>query len=266
MEKIPQFTPEPNPEAEKLSALRALIEGEPQAFFILVGAMKYNEIKKRYESGAFSDEDENSKLTTGVGLATGGKDRVIAAAEIHKAYPGAKIIAMSKTRDAAKPTYAAVTRDELLQKGVASESIVLEEESVNTITEYKEAAKIWQDKKWDSIAFISSDWHLPRCQELFNHIENFADTEAETELLREFADAVRSGALQVQFVGTTSVLSVRSSHYKPLFKALENYPALNARIEQEQKALRQIEEGNYGGRTLTKRMYDKTNEDPNDGA
>lgn len=240
----------------KLEKLKSLVEGDPQAFFILVGAMKYNEMKGRYENGAFGDADENSKLSTGTPLATGGKDRMLAAAEMHKAYPNAFIVPMSKTRDESKPTYAAVTKDELVRKGVDEDMIILEEESVSTITEYKEAIKITLEKDWKNIVFITSDWHLPRVKALFNHIENFADTEEEKEMAATFVQRVREGKIIPQFLGSTRVLETRSNHYEKLFDALERFSGIQERAKVEAGAVEQIKSGNYAGREIPKKIYE----------
>lgn len=255
MHDVPQENT--NESTSRVEQLKSLVEGEPQALFILVGAMTYNNKKERYESGNFTAVDENSLRSTGKALATGGKDRVYAAAELSTPFPEMKIVAMSKTRDSDKPTYAAVAKYELEQKGVDGENIILEEESVSTITEYKEAAKLWHAHRteWNNLVFLSSNWHLPRCKALFNHIENFADSPEEAQLLTEFADAVRSGELKIQFIGSTDVLQIRSRHYKPLFDALEEYQPILDRIEQEQKALKQIADDTYDGRQLTKHIW-----------
>jgi hypothetical protein len=242
--------------SDRVQKLKTLLEGEPDAFFILVGAMKYNSQKGRYENGAFGDQDENSKLSTGKALATGGKDRMLATAELHLAYPGAFIVPMSKTRDDAKPTYAAVTREELLRKGVDESIIILEEESVSTITEYKEAIKIVLEKGWKNIVFVTSDWHLPRVKALFNHIENFADSDQEKEMMTTFAQMVREGKIQPQFLGSTDPLEIRSNHYKRLFDALDEFPGIQERIKTEMDAIEQIKSGTYAGRDIPKKIYE----------
>ncbi len=245
-----------NPSVDRKERLKSLVEGEPDAFFILVGAMKYNGKKGRYENGGFGDPDENSKLSTGAALATGGKDRMLTAAEMHTAFPNSFIVPMSKTRDESKPTYAAVTKEELERKGVDSETIILEEESVNTLTEFKEAIKMSLEKGWNNIVFITSDWHLPRVKALFNHIENFADSDEEKNMVATFIQMVRDGKIKPQFLGSTNPLTIRSNHYKRLFDKVDEFPGIQERRKTEQRALGQIRSGNYGGRDIPKKIYE----------
>ncbi len=238
----------PKPNIERVPGARELIEGEPDAIFILTGALKYNDKKGRYETGSFQDKDENS------GLATGGKDRVLAAAKIHRAFPESTVVPMSRPRDPNLPTYASVMRGELERKGVTPEDIVEEDESVDTISEFKQAARFRKEHGWNRLVFVSSDWHLPRSRALFNHIENFADTPEETELLTEFADAVRAGQIQVQFIGAGEVLVTSSPHYRKLFEKIAEDPGIKKRLELEEKALDQIKAGSYGKYALTKKI------------
>jgi DUF218 domain len=240
---------------EKISEIKNLVEGEPNAFLILVGAMKYNDKKGRHESGSFSDADENSRLSTGVSLATGGKDRVLAAEVMSSAFPDAVIVPMSKTRDINKPTYAEIARLELEHKGVPEDKIILEEVSVSTITEFKEAAKLWEQYGWENMVFISSNWHLPRCEALFNHIQNFSSDTEEEELLSRFVSAIRIGDLQVQFLGSTDVLSAKSDHYVNLFAAVEEDVGIVNRKKAEESALNQIASNNYAGQDIPKKIW-----------
>jgi hypothetical protein len=233
-----------------IEELKNLIEGEPQVFFILVGAMKFSDQKNRYESGSFSTTDENSKLSTGVALPTGGKDRMLAAAKLHLAFPQAFVVPMSRTRDDSKPTYAAMTQAELIHKGVKSEKILLEEVSVSTITEFKAVAKMCEESHWNKIAFITSNWHVPRSKALLNHIVNFADNDEESELLEAFREQIQSGYLKVQFVGSEEVLKIGTKHYDKLFGELVVDPFMEQRILQEKEALSQIANGEYAGRKL----------------
>lgn len=256
MERSPTESKADHHGEEKLEALRNLLEGEPEAFFILVGAMKYNEQKEIFESGAFGDVDENSLLSTGTALTTGGKDRMFAAVQMHEVFPKATIVPMSRTRDENKPTYAAVTKDELIRKNVNPEQIVFEDVSINTITEFKEAAKLCLQHGWKDIVFITSNWHLPRSQALFNHIENFAEGEEEDEVLTSFVQAIQNGEIKVQFLGTTEVLSLRDKRYQKLFEAVESDERMLQRKQVEREGLAQIEAGTYAGKQIPKKIWE----------
>ncbi|TAK59245.1 YdcF family protein [Patescibacteria group bacterium] len=240
-------------------ALRHLVEGVPDAFFVLTGNMRWNEAKGKYVTSSFGVGDENSARVLGTALPAGGRDRVLATVEMNGAYPEAYLVAMSKSRDENKPTYASLIKDELMGKGVNEKQILLEEVSVDTITEYKEAARFWKERSWHNLVFVLAEWHVPRAMALFNHIEDFADSDEERELLSEFVRAIKSNALTVQFLDTTKILSTKSNKFKRFFEVtLANDPGMQARNAAEAKAVEQIKAGTYGGRTLTHKVWEDT--------
>ena len=252
MNEFPQL----QPDVEKVPTVKELLDGEPDVVFILTGAMKDNRAEgrenpkiQRFESGSFSDVDQNSKL------ATGGKDRMLAAAELHHLYPETSIVTMSRTRNPELPTYAEVMKGELERKGVPSEVIIEESESVDTITSIKQAARFIEEHDWKNIVFLSSDWHLPRVKALLNHVENFADTPEETVLLTRFTDRIKSGELSIQFIGSGQVLGPVSHHYQRLFENVAVDEGIQKRVALENKAIEQIRGGTYGKYSMTKKIF-----------
>ncbi len=258
----------------KLDAVRDLFERTPDAVCILVGAMKETKLKDRdsddenakiptgeWRSGTFSDPDENGELATGTPMGTGGRDRVEAAAIIHQAFPEATIVPMSRPRASHKPTYAAVAQTELLQMGVAAEQILLEEVSASTITEFKEAVKLWKEHHWKSISFVSSNWHMPRVEALFNRLENFTNPD-EQELVGEFVLAIKSGELSIAFVGSTDVLEIKNPRYRQFIEKAEASPLMLLRIAAEKDTLEQMKNGHYGplekgGKLTPKKIWEE---------
>lgn len=244
--------PSSQPHIERQPRIQEIIKGEPEAVFILTGAMKDNAGKNpkehQFESGSFSDVDQNS------GLATGGKDRMLAAVEIQRVFPKITVVPMSRTRSSDLPTYASVMRSEMEKRGVRSDVILEESDSVDTITSFKHAARLIKEHGWKRIVFVSSEWHLPRSRALLEHIENFSDTEDEAELLSDFANQILQRNIHVQFVSSDAVLSAVSGHYRKLFDKVKMDPGIQSRVVLEEKALRQIQSGSYGKYTLSKKF------------
>jgi hypothetical protein len=238
------------------AVLKGLVEGAPDAFFIFAGAMNYDETKGEYVTASFDTYDENSALATGSPLPSGGRDRVLVACEMHSVFPEAYFVAMSKTRDGNKPTYASVTRKELLEKDVDDHRILLQDVSIDTVTELKETARLAIERGWSNVALIVSKWQVPRAEALLNHIEDFADRD-ERKLLSFFANAIKTRTLLVQFLDTTTVLSTVNDMYKRFFEeTLASDSGMQARIRVEAEALRQIVEGTYSGKMLTHKIWE----------
>ncbi|MEK7604873.1 MAG: YdcF family protein [Patescibacteria group bacterium] len=235
--------------------LARLVTSPPDAFFVLAGAMTYDETKGEYVTGSFDTLDENSTSALGVALPSGGRDRVLAAFEMHKAFPEAYLVTMSKTRDGNKPTYASVARKELVEKGVDQNRILLSEASVDTITELKEAIRLSRERGWRHIVLIVGEWQRPRAEALLNHIEDFVEKEEE-KFFSSFVSAITTGALAVHFLDTTTILSAVDDTHKRFFEeTLGAHPGMQARIIAEANGVRQIAEGTYGGRKLTHKMW-----------
>jgi len=280
MEKIPHTSAH----EEWHEALKGLVEGTPDAFCILSGPSRFHE-ERGYVPSSFSVGDENSKLAMkegridleklGVfltpeeieqvkerGVPAGGNDRVIATALMHEVFPDAKLATVTRPRSADEPTYATINEKGLLQRGVRESNILSQGEdavAIDTITEFKEFARMWREYGWTNIVFILSEWHIPRAGALFNHIEDFVDQENEDQklLIREFTQAIRNGALMIQFLDSTAVLSNRSSKFATFFEEkLANDPGMSVRVALETAAVEQIKAGSYGGRTLTHKIWE----------
>ena len=265
-------------------ALKMLVEGEPDAFCILAGPSRFHKARG-YIPSSFAVGDENSRLAIkegridleklGVylsqeemehvkesGVPAGGNDRVIAAAKMHTAFPDAHIVAVTRPRNTEEPTYATVIEEGLKRRGVREDQILSEGEAaaaVDTITEFKEYARLWKEYGWKNIVFILSEWHMPRAEALFNHIEDFCDNDSEEQkiLLSEFIEAIKSNSLTVQFLDTTKVLSASGSKFKRLFEeTLVDDPGMRLRVAMEKAALGQIRSGAYGGKTLTHKIWE----------
>lgn len=238
------------------AVLKGLVDGVPDAFFIFAGAMKYDETRGEYVTASFDTHDENSALATGVPLPSGGRDRVLVACEMHDVFPEAYLVAMSKTRDGNKPTYASVTRKELLEKGVDDHRILLRDVSIDTVTELKETARLAIERGWSNVALIVSKWQVPRAEALLNHVEDFADRD-EDDLLSSFTNAIKNGTLLVQFLDTTTILSTIHDTYRRFFEeTLTGDSGMQARIRAEAESIRQIAGGTYGGRMLTHKIWE----------
>jgi uncharacterized SAM-binding protein YcdF (DUF218 family) len=65
------------------------------------------------------------------------------------------------------PSHASVMQQELIKKGVDPTHILLEEKSISTATELVEMLKMAVANDWSRLSVITSDYHLPRTQAMF---------------------------------------------------------------------------------------------------
>lgn len=226
-------------EVEKSERYRELLHGSPDAIFVLSGGIKVRErpgAEPRITTTAYSDDEKG-------GLIIGGKARVIAAAEVGPYFPEAKIVTTSAPPNDPESN-AKVMAQELEHHGIPSEQIVLEEKSVNTLTEIKELVRMAAANGWKKVAVITSDYHVPRSQEILQRLETYADEE-DTELVSA-VEQMKSGKIEVSFVAAEEILPLRSEHYRTLIEKVHQSAEYRKRVEAEQRGLQQLRSGTYG--------------------
>ncbi len=163
----------------------------PEAIFLSSGGIKKTKDEK-FKTLAYSDLDYH-------GFVSGGKARVLSGAELAKSFPEIKIVTTSVI-EPDYPSHASVMADELKERGVPEDQIILEERSIDTLTELVEAIKIAVREDWKNIAFISNGYHLPRFKEMFNRLESLIEKGED----QEFDEALEKFQKEKGIVGFIS--------------------------------------------------------------
>lgn len=210
---------------EKEKNIEGAITKDPDAIFILSGGIvaKDEGRTQQFKSPSYKEKDEN-------GLITGGKARVIAAAEISKKFPEAKIITTSKdARESGRPTHAEVMAEELQKLGIHPETIIKEEKSKDTLTELREMIKMIQQNNWKNVDVITNEYHISRVEAMLDVL--LSETEKEKPL--------------IQLISAEKILETKSSHYKKLFDKVRQTDGYRLRIEREQKGVEDFKQGIY---------------------
>lgn len=229
----------PRVTGEKQRQVEALFENKtPDAIFVPSADIKEApEPRSGYVSPSYNDADIR-------GLVSGGKARVIAAAEAHKYFPNTFFVPSSRDRvDRGRPTHARVYADEMQALGVPAERIILQEESVNTITEIVDAIKLAAERGWRTIAFVSNDYQLERIQAMYEHITELYPDDAEFE---KTLNAFKVSGGTILCVSAERLLSVRRPRlYGQLIQKVKETPAYHERIIEERKGVHDVLSGEY---------------------
>lgn len=227
----------------------------PDAIFPLAGAIKPLKNGINYSS----PNDEPALAWSNLsfedlgdhGLVTGGKARVLAAAEVAKLFPETTIVTDSYNRfNADEPTMAAVSRQELLRRGVPDSQMMLEEESFSTFTELVEMLKLAIDNNWTKISIITSDYHIPRTAEMMRQIESLdkiapdEHRQEAIEAMQEFETFKANGG-QISFVAAEDILVKISDRYKVYLDQVKQTPSFKATLESEARGLAHLKSGDY---------------------
>lgn len=208
----------------------------PEAVFILSGGIVRvtGNGGERFRSTSYRDFDVH-------GLCTAGKTRVVAAAELSRRYPGTYFVTTSRV-ESDFPSHAEVMSTELHRLGVPMDRIVLEERSINTITELAEMPKLAQQFGWRSVGILTNLYHFPRIRLLLDQLPTIVpDSDAEFHDSWNAFSAVGS----ISLVPAEPILRCRSPRYAKLIEVAERTQAFAGRLEAEERGCRQILDGSY---------------------
>lgn len=213
----------------------------PQAVFILSGGTEYSK-----ERGYYTPSYDEADFT---GLASGAHYRVIAAAEIGKNFsditlvPTGKLITHGIAEKEHFPNDAAVMADELKAMGVKEDQIILEEESVSTLTELVQLVKMARENGWERVAVVTSRWHVPRVKMMYEKLETIEGlcSDEEKEMIEDFK---QSGA-EVKIIGAEDITDNISQEYRDQIKEIEQREAFKERLAAEQRGIEDLKAGRY---------------------
>ncbi len=228
---------------------KELCGGVPDAIIILSGGIIPSNQAKRdgrpaFKSPSYSEEYVlTDPVTNGeIRLITGGKARIISAAELARVFPNTIIVTTSAV-DSNEPTHAAVMERELVDLGVLPNRILKEEVSWDTFSEMAEMVKMADSKGWWRLAVITNGYHVPRAQEMFNQAPSLISEEVDPDF-HNALDRIEKG-LKVVFVSAEDILPLRHRSYQIVIEAVKSSQPYSKRLEAEAKGLSDLNAGRY---------------------
>lgn len=242
-------------EERKEALAKILMEAEgglmPQAIFILDGDItevaeaenKYDfHNPNRFRPNSYYDKDLH-------GAITGAQARIAAGAEIGKLFPEPVLVTTDTRYHIDEPTHATISKNELVQLGIEANRILLEENSNSTITQLVEMIKIANEKGWSQIAILTSDYHIPRCQMIWEKLIDLIEGAKAGEIYKkEFIEALaefKQNNRRIIFVAAEKVLEKVNDDYRVLIKEAKESDGYQKRVELEEKGIKDLEAGKY---------------------
>ncbi len=194
-----------------------------------------------------------------VGVAPGGKARVIATAEIARLFPDIRIVTTSYEPNHVddQPTHAAVMENELKRRGVNPENITREEVSMSTLTQIVEMIKMAADNGWRRIVAVTNEYHKPRMQEMIKQIGKLFAHDVEFMKAYEIFEENQG---EIALIAAEDVISMIDGRMKAVVDAARETDAYKAVVASEQKGLQDLREGRYKVRIPTKPEPDDNEE------
>lgn len=108
--------------------------------------------------------------------------------------------------------------------------IILEENSVTTMTNIKEMLEILQENKWQKIAVVSSDYHIPRIKALYERV------------LAKYPDIMQ----KLKFLSAEEVVKeYKPGKYDEAIKKFYQTSEAKKRIKNERQGVEDLRSGKY---------------------
>lgn len=225
-----------------------LLERKPDAVVVLGTIIKETRHGGlSFQSGSFADKDKNGEAIVG------GRERVMAAAELSAYFPESKIVTASSPRNIENPavrdlnmqSLASVMREELIILGVPKEKIILEEESLDTINGLKNSIALCSKYNWKNLVIVTSHYHVPRVQAMINKIEQFSYPKKDSPEFEKSLKLLKNGVLNVRIISAKEVLLIKDPRWSRYFEKVESLPEYQKRVRLENQGIENILKGNY---------------------
>lgn len=227
-------TPHDSDELIRELVTDSLDGASPDAIFPLSGGIAQ---RKNGNWRTLSGTDGNEH-----GLITISRARVIAGAKIAQLFPEATVVANSFNRfNPDEPTMASVAKQELLQRSIPEEQIMLEEQSFSTITQYTEMVKLAIENNWKNIAVIINEYYEPRAAALYDHLDSIVEDDDFQDTLTEFKE--NNG--KVSFIVCDEVMGHMNPHYTEYLNRVKQTEAYENTVESEARGLKDLLDGKY---------------------
>lgn len=229
--------------AERVAEYERLCEGRPDAISILARSVHVKGAARIEKTGGYADRELNDSVS-------GSHARVIAAMELHAAFPGSVIITNS-TVERTGEEHARVTAAELERSGVAKADIVQQAASYNTYTEILELVRLIVEHQWRAVVVIVNEYQARRAEAFLKQIQRLDDPQQywkKPEIYAALEEFKKMQDVTVKFVTAEQVLEGVSARHQALIGQVRSLPEYQAAIAEDERSSKQVHEGSYWGR------------------
>ncbi|OGG53567.1 hypothetical protein A3C20_00865 [Candidatus Kaiserbacteria bacterium RIFCSPHIGHO2_02_FULL_55_25] len=232
---------------ERLKRYEELCDGAPNAVSILARGLETVE-----KGGAVVRTKTTGYLGKEVhGNVSGSRAGVLAAIELAKYFPDARIVANSLV-EKTNEHQAQVTAAELGRGGVGPERIIVQEKSFSTYSELLELIRLVTENDWQHAVVVVNEFIVPRARALLRHIHDVGDP-AEyrqrpgiQEALRKYEAMRRAGSTSITVVSSEDIISLADPRYRRIVEAARQLPEWIETVRKEKSGVEAIEDGTYG--------------------
>ncbi len=234
---------------KKKDIYEKIIGFEPDAIFLFSAGT----VREIGEDGLITYRSTKKNEGDAFGILWG-EARVLATAELLMHFSKA-IVVTTSFRAPNEPSHAEIIRDELKNISIDSNRIFLEEKSKDTLSQIGESLKLIVNKKWQKVAIVTNEYHIPRVTAMYEHFQDLVpqDEEAVDTII-----TARSLGIEIVFVAAESILPYHDKKFTAIIENVKKSQEYRKRLLNEKRGLEMVLSGEYG-------RYQVSNKDKYEG-
>lgn len=237
--------------------------GAPDAFSLLGNGVKEvgNEKKgiERWKTGSYADTGARGDIN-------GSHAGMIVIRRLEKEYfPEAKIVANSfnaATEDWPEERHAEVAAREFRAAGIPAEDIIVQQDSVSTVSELLENIRLAEENNWKHLVIFTNGAQVERAKAALEKIDTvfdplkFREQPEIQKALASFLERKKRGEVNISIVSAEDALALMGERYARLVQRVKESPLYKESKARQDAAAAEIRAGTYGKNpppeTLTK--------------
>lgn len=233
--------------------------GVPDAFSLLANGVKKVGTAGVWKTGGYTDTGARGDIN-------GSHAGVIVIRRLEKEYfPETKIVANSfntATEDWPEERHAEVAAREFRAAGIPEEDIIVQQDSVSTVTELLENIRLAEENNWKHLVIFTNGAQVERARASLEKIDTvfdplqFRERPEIQKALKSFLERQERREVKISIVAAEDALERMGERYVKFVQRVKGSPLYVESKARQDAAAAQIREGTYGKNpppeTLTK--------------
>ena len=223
--------------------------GVPDAFSLLGNGVKKVGTAGVWKTGGYADTGARGDIN-------GSHAGVIVIRRLEKEYfPEAKIVTNSynaATKDWPEERHAEVAAAEFRAAGIPEEDIIVQQDSVSTVSELLENIRLAEENNWKHLVIFTNGAQVERARAMLEKIDTVFDPlefRKQPEIkkaLASFLEKRKRNEVRINIVSAEDALERMDERYARIVQNIRESPLYVESKARQDKAASQIREGTYG--------------------